>query len=751
MPYGRCRFLLPARNDLPCDETPMQAMIQQSGIEHLNEMQNSSIPRIRSGSNLLIVAPTGSGKTEAALLPVLERLSSGTEAGIRAVYITPLRALNRDMIDRVQHLVSRTELTAAVRHGDTPPSERRKQAAAPPDILITTPETLQAILPGKIMQRHLKNVKYVIIDEVHQLAGDRRGIQLAVALERLRSVAGGFQRIGLSATVGHPGSIGALFGGENQLEILVAPLEKQYEYRVEWPRPIDKDFETARDFYITPEAAAGLSAIDDTLDESRSTLVFVNARPLAELLGSRLSMLRQDVAVHHGSLPREERERVEAGFKGGDIKGLVSTSTLELGIDIGSVDKVVQYNSPRQVTSLIQRVGRSGHTLDRTSRGLVLAVSSDDAIESLAAVQAARDQDLEPLHVHRLALDVLAHQIVGCALDHGGMAPWSEIVSTIRTADSYQELEDAQADRVAEFLAHLGNIRQEGDKIRVTPKGRRYYFENLSTIRDERRYPVMDLTTQRQVGILGEEFMMIQAREGLHFIVRGRPWKMEKIGKDGMVYVTPVSDPNAMIPGWDGEMLPVPFGLAQRVGRIRKEIDARLDRESVANAVEHFEKAWPINKTGARRLVEEHANHRKSGAPVPTDNRIVVEAFDRFLIVHSSFGEVVNVTLGDLIEELLARKHLVRFWWTDPYRILYELVADTRELDVDGLVDGLLRLDDETLEGGLQALLTDHLPLGYYMKAIAGAVRCDPPRAHGRRGRPAVVRGPLREHADLRR
>jgi len=704
----------------------IQSLMHDAGIGHLNEMQTLGIPRIRSGSNLLIVAPTGSGKTEAALLPVLQGLSSGTEAGIRALYITPLRALNRDMIDRVQRLVSSTGLSAAVRHGDTPPSERRKQAAAPPDILITTPETLQAILPGKLMQRHLKNVKYVIIDEVHQLAADRRGIQLAVALERLRSVAGGFQRIGLSATVGHPGSIAALFGGENPLEILAAPLEKQYEYRVEWPRPIDKDFETARDFYITPEAAAGLSAIDDTLDESRSTLVFVNARPLAELLSSRLSMLRQDVAVHHGSLPREERERVEAGFKGGDIKGLVSTSTLELGIDIGTVDQVVQYNSPRQVTSLIQRVGRSGHKLDRTSRGLVLAVSSDDAIESLAAVQAARDQDLEPLHVHRLALDVLAHQIVGAALDQGGMASWSEILSTIRSSEPFRELEDVQANRVAEFMAHLGNLRQEGDKIRVTPKGRRYYFENLSTIRDERRYPVMDLTTQRKVGILGEEFMMIQAREGLHFIVRGRPWKMEKIGKDGMVYVTPVSDPNAIIPGWDGEMLPVPFGLAQRVGRIRKEIDARLDRESVANAVEHFEKAWPINKTGARRLVEEHANHRKSGAPVPTDNRIVVEAFDRFLIVHSSFGEVVNVTLGDLIEELLARKHLVRFWWTDPYRILYELVADTRELDVEALVDNLLRIDDETLEGGLQALLTDHLPLGYYMKGIAerfGAIR----------------------------
>src|SRR2546426_10426552 len=334
-------------------------------------------------------------------------------------------------------------------------------------------------------------------------------------------------------------------------------------------------------------------------------------------------MVRQDVAVHHGSLPREERERVEAGFKGGDIKGLVSTSTLELGIDIGSVDKVVQYNSPRQVQSLIQRVGRSGHTLDRTSRGLVLAVSSGDAIESLAAVEAAKAQDLEPLHIHRLALDVLAHQIVGCALDQGGLAPWSLILSTIRTADSYRELDNAQADRVAEFLAHLGIIRQEAERIRVTPKGRRYYFENLSTIRDERRYPVMDLTTQRQVGILGEEVMMIQAREGLHFIVRRRPWKIERIGKDGMVYVTPVADPNALIPGWDGEMLPVPFGLAQRVGRIRKEIDRRLERTGVPKAIAHFEKACPINQTVPKRLVDEPASHRKSGAPVPTHDLIV--------------------------------------------------------------------------------------------------------------------------------
>src|SRR5436309_1286898 len=502
---GRFHLALPSASSEP-GEHDVFWFAGQIGITQLNEMQAASFIAIRAGDGVLIVAPTGSGKTEAALLPVLERLALTDRDGIRAVYVTPLRALNRDMVDRIQRLVAATKLTVAVRHGDTSTADRRRQAAAPPDLLITTPETLQAILPGKLMRRHLRSVRYVIVDEVHQFAHDRRGIQLTVGLQRLRRMTErDFQRIGLSATVGPPEAIAAVFGGEKPLTVLQSNLEKKYEYRLEWPRPIDKDFEAARDLYITPEAAAGLSAIDDSLDESRSSLVFVNARPLAELLGSRLAMVRHDVAVHHGSLPRDERSRVEAGFKAGEIRGLVCTSTLELGIDIGTVDQVVQYNSPRQVTSLIQRVGRSGHNRDRTSRGLVLAVSSDDAIESLAAIQAAQEGDLEPLHIHRLALDVLAHQIVGCALDHGGMAPWSEIVSTIRTADSYYELEDAQADRVAEFLDHLGVLRQQGDKVRVTPKGRRYYFENLSTIRDERRYQVMVLTTQKQVGILGED------------------------------------------------------------------------------------------------------------------------------------------------------------------------------------------------------------------------------------------------------
>src|SRR5438094_3941361 len=243
-------------------------------------MQAMAVPLVQAGLDVIVVAPTGSGKTEAALLPVLASLNKSDSQGIRALYVTPLRALNRNMVERVQRVVAQTKLTVGVRHGDTAQSERRRQAAAPPDLLITTPETLQAILPGKVMQRHLKAVRHIIMDEIHQFAHDRRGIQLTIALQRLRRITDqNFQRIGLSATIGHPETIASIFGGEKPLTLLLTPLEKSYEYRVEWPRPIDKDFESARDLYINPEAVEGLSEIYDTLDEIPATLAIVNDHP----------------------------------------------------------------------------------------------------------------------------------------------------------------------------------------------------------------------------------------------------------------------------------------------------------------------------------------------------------------------------------------------------------------------------------------------------------------------------------------
>jgi len=698
----------------------VQALLRTMRLTSPTPPQSLAIPKVLTGEGVLIIAPTGSGKTEAALLPVLDRLTNTERQGIGLLYITPLRALNRDMQGRVEAMCRGLELTVETRHGDTPARDRRRQSVKPPDVLITTPESLQAILPGKVMRRHLRDVRHVIVDEVHQLVKDRRGVQLTVALERLREVTDRpFQRIGLSATVGDPATTAEFLGGEQAVEIIQAAAEKAMDFRVEWPRPNDEDFETARDLYISPEAAASINLMHDLMEERRSSLVFVNSRNVAELLGHRFSMIAPDVAVHHGWLPRVERERVEHEFKAGKLRGLVCTSTLELGIDIGSVDLVLQYMSPRQVTSLIQRVGRAGHSLDRVSEGVVVTVSSDDTVEAIAAAEGALAQDLEPLRVHRHARDVLTHQVVGCVLDAGGRASIERIREIIHRAEPYADLPRDAFDRVVEFLVALRLLRKEGDELAVTSRTRQYYFENLSTIRDERRYVAIDLATQQPVGILGEEFMMLRARQGYNFIVRGRTWKIQKIGEDGTIYVTAITDPTAALPGWDGEMIPVHYPLAQRSSRLRREIDEGLAAESPETVTADLERAWPLNRTAVRRLVDEIVGHRKTGAPVPSDRLILVEGFDRFLIVHAGFGEIVNETLGDLLEELLARKGLVRFWWATAHRILLELVVDTKDLDLKEISQELFGIDEAELERSLNILTEEHLPIGYYMKSIA--------------------------------
>ena len=317
----------------------------------------------------MVIAPTGSGKTEAALLPLIDKMvQDQNRQGISLLYITPLRALNRDLLKRLQIWSAKLGFTVEVRHGDTPAANRRRMAARPPDLLITTPETLQAVLPGKRMRQHLRHVKAVVVDEVHELAGNRRGVQLTVGLERLREVRpDGFQRIGLSATVGNPEEISRFLGGSEPVRIVQIPLSKDSRYKIEYPTPGEDDQELARRLYTAPEAAARLALVSDLVDAHDSTLIFVNNRVNAEMLGSKFNMMDQKIMVHHGSLPKEERVRAEEAFKAREIKGLVCTSTLELGIDIGSVDLVVQYMSPRQVNSLVQRVGRSGHSLTRTS------------------------------------------------------------------------------------------------------------------------------------------------------------------------------------------------------------------------------------------------------------------------------------------------------------------------------------------------------------------------------------------------
>ncbi len=701
----------------------MKGLLQEAGISAPTPPQIEAIPLIIRGENVLVIAPTGSGKTEAALLPLIDRMvQEENRQGISLLYITPLRALNRDLLKRLQVWSAKLGFTVEVRHGDTPQADRRRMAGKPPDLLITTPETLQAVLPGRRMRQHLRHVRAVVIDEVHELAGDRRGVQLTTGLERLREVCPeGFQRVGLSATVGNPDEIAQFLGGAEPVKIVQIPLSKDTRYKIEYPPPGEDDQELARKLYTAPEAAARLALVSDLVDAHDSTLIFVNSRVNAEMLGSKFNMMDQKIMVHHGSLPKEERVRAEEAFKAREIKGLVCTSTLELGIDIGSVDLVVQYMSPRQVNSLVQRVGRSGHSLTRTSQGVLVAVSTEDLLESIGVIELAKEGRLEPTVIHHRALDVLAHQIAGLLMDSEGSSSLSNIKQVLTRAFPYSELEDSEFEKVVDFMRKMGYLKRDDQTIYRTSRTRLYYYENLSMIPDERRYAVVDLTNQQSVGILGEEFMIEMAHVGLNFIVKGRIWQMKQITDDGKVYVLPVNDPTAAIPGWDGQILPVPGALAVRVGEYRKQIDQLLDEHKTRSpVVEKFSRIWPTDPYGVRRVVEEVETHRATGAPVPTSDRVLIEGFDRYIIIHTHFGDVLNFTLGEVIEELFRRQGLVRMWWWDSYRILYEMTADTADLDLEDLfLKQVFGVDEPVLGGACHGVLHRHFPWELQMKQIA--------------------------------
>jgi ATP-dependent helicase Lhr and Lhr-like helicase len=695
----------------------VRGFLVETGITDPTPPQVKAWPLVARGEDVLVVAPTGSGKTEAALLPLLSRLvSEGHGEGISLLYITPMRALNRDMLKRLQTWCARLGLSVDIRHGDTPQAQRARQSTHPPDVMVTTPETLQAILPGRRMRENLSHLKAVVVDELHNLVESKRGVQLCVGLQRLRKVSPKFQLVALSATVGTPEVAAGFLFGEGKRTIVRAEAPKEFAYAIEYPVPDPSTQSAAKETYSAPDLAARLSRIDSLIESHTSTLIFVNSRTVAEMLGEKLARLRNDVGVHHGSLPREERERVEQAFKSGALRALVCTSTLELGIDIGSVDLVVQYMSPRQVTSLVQRVGRSGHRLGRVSKGVLVTVSADDILESSASILSAAAGRIEPTRPYQNSLDVLAHQIAGYLMDFEAMDS-NRMIGEIRRAAPFRDLPEDAFLRTASYLAELRKLRFDGKTLSRTRLTREYYYENLSMIPDETRYLVVDVSSNETVGILGEEFVLLKAKAGVHFVIKGKVWQVEQIAEDRKIYVTPVEDPLAAIPGWDGEMLPIPYELAVETGRLRREISEALDRGD--EAVQEVEKKIPGDAAARALVVDEIAEHKKMGAPVPSDRVVLFEGFGKYLIVHLCFGESVNRTFAYVFEEVLSRRGLVRVWWLDGYRLLIELTTDTEELDLNAVAKELMGLTPQELERTYAVAAQRNFPFPARVKFVA--------------------------------
>ncbi len=698
--------------------------LAKQGFVAPTEPQSQAIPQVLSGEHVLLIAPTGSGKTESVVLPVfhstMERyVKSEGKRGISVLYITPLRALNRDMLSRLEWWGKELGIKVAVRHGDTTTTERQKQSLKPPDFLVTTPETLQVMLTGKRLRNNLRTVAHVIIDEVHELASSKRGAQLSIALERLVEVAGEFQRLGLSATVGEPDEIAHFLAGTNRTaRVIEVSLLKRLEFNVVCPRPEKRDHEESRKLLCTPEMASHLRIISAIVANHKSTLIFVNTRESAEMLGSRFRMLGLPIGVHHGSLSREARIEAETNFKSGILKGLICTSSMELGIDIGDVDHVIQYMSPREVTRAIQRVGRSGHWVGEKSCGTIITISADDAAESASLTRRAKSGEIEVVRIHENSTDTLANQICGLVLDFREITV-EKIFSIVTRAYPYRTLKIELLQGVIKQLDDTRLIRFENNIVGRKMKTWQYFYENLSMIPDEKRFEIFDIVSGRTVGALDEAFVADFAQSGAVFIAKGEIWRIiEIITEKSRIKVEPVSDPGADVPNWVGEEIPVPYEVSQEVGSIRKRISNEIKKgESAAKIVENFKHEYPADDDAVSEILEIVKKQVKRGLAVPSDENVIIEQDGTSIIINVCGGHRVNETLGRVITSLLtARFGASVAMEIDPYRIKLEL---PRLFNAERLKDMLLSISSDHVEPIIEMTLKNSTLLKWKMIHVA--------------------------------
>ena len=661
------------------------AALAERGITEPTPPQADVIPRIAKGGHLLLVAPTGIGKTEAAMLPVFDAIfrTKGSRSGFRCLYITPLRALNRDMLRRMEEYGRALGITVGVRHGDTSQAERNHQSQNPPEILITTPETLQVMFTGKRLREHLKGVQWVVVDEIHELSNTERGAQLSVALERLSLLAGEYQRIGLSATVGNVESVARfLVGTRREVTVRKHDTHRDFEIDVESPPPCG-DATLLDRLQGDPDIIGVMQRAREIVESGRSTLFFVNTRETAEWLAARYHLWDESVSidVHHGSLSKENRMDMEDRFKHGDIRALICTSSLELGIDVGSTDMVIQYNSPRQVSRMIQRAGRAGHRVGERIRAKVLATAPDEVAEALVIARRCDSKELEHWEGRAHPLSVVANQLI--AMTMSGGVDRETAFRAFSGAYPFRDLTRADMEDVIEQLKSIKMIFDDGDSFRRSRKGMNYFYENISMIPDERSYMIRDIGTRAVIGTLDESFVASFAEEYAMFIAKGRTWRIVEMREDEIL-VEEAREVGS-VPNWVGSDIPVPYEVAMEVGRMRRL--RNLDD-------------YPGDE-GCRRVLAKYFADQDERFIMPTDRRVTVETGDRLAIVNGCFGSRVNETLGKIYAALLTARLGESVGMTaDPYRMILELPRNMKKEDLlqtvlsvkPGTVEALARM-----------------------------------------------------------
>lgn len=655
---------------------------EKLGYRSLLPVQEKAIPYILAGFNVLVVAPTGSGKTEAALLPLLSRMAEKEGEGLRLIYITPLRALNRDIILRIERLAAEVGFRAVLRHGDTPASQRRKFLAEPPDIMVTTPESLNLLFASTANRGIWDSVEYIVVDEVHELLESERGSELAVLLERIEKRRGRrVQRVGLSATLSRRSVVEAakLLAGPRRIEIVEDRSFKRYNVRVDVAADEWNDVAWSK---LVEKVAEIVSKTEG------SVLVFVNTRSTAEKLAVDLaSLLGGDrVRAHHGSLSRKVREEAERLFREGKIKVLVATSSMELGIDIGHVDLVIQFLSPRQIIAMTQRAGRSGHSLDRVSNAVIVTIGNVfEALEAGVIAFRAEKGSLEDIKPHRKPLDALAHQLAAMVLE-GSAKSLSEAYSILTKSLPFADITMEELEEVA---VHLDSVRVLRTKDGGLGQGRRLrkYVYGVSMIPDEVTYIVEDIVSGVKVGELSGRFvegLAIEAsdeagkRQRPLFTLAGKVWEIIDIdGEAGKVLVKPIGIAPARVPLWEGELIPVDYKVAREVCSL---LSLAMEDPSAGRRLLESRKLSSPTVERVLKILRETI--RMWGDPLLSPSTPVAEVIGSEAVVFVCLGSKGNLALAMIISRLLSKYVGEVVFDYIPYAILFKTrVSEARLAD----------------------------------------------------------------------
>ncbi len=615
----------------------IRELMRERGWSSLTEAQEKAIPAIMEGSNVIIVAPTGYGKTEAALLPLLSKILEENAKPVAMLYITPLRALINDIYGRIKWWADQLGLEVARKHGDVPQAERARRLRRVPHILVTSPESLEIDLDwASRFREHYANLRWVVVDEVHEIVSSKRGVQLALLLERLRRIAGDFQLVLLSATIGDPQLAGRAFSGSSRRPLKVVAVNARKETR------ITVDYIQSGKTSFWREAAEKLLKHMEPL-----TIVFVNSKYVAESLHREIEKMNvPGVVVHHASIAPEERHSIEEAAKEGKLNMIIATKTLELGIDIGYARKVILFRPTGQVSSLLQRLGRSGHKLGGTIRGVIIATDEVELIEALAEARLAVRGAVEPPQLPDKPLDMAARLILGLALSGGYTV--EEAYDILRSVYYFHSMTRDEFDKLIEHLRSRRMIKID-DEGRISA-GAQFYriwrfnpgesgyswwvrsFSEFFTTMGEKKNYIVKTNDGKIIGELDPDFVIQVLRAGQVIRLAGRSWQVITIDEhSNRVIVAEAEGETGWVPFWRGKGPEASSLVIEEVERVVREIHENNSVDLPANV--------ELTDDARRALESLIGEVRKYHYPMPSRNKVIIE---------DTGTETIYVTISDV-------------------------------------------------------------------------------------------------------